>query len=582
MKSMLTLLPKLTTLLLMLSLGVWLGRCFTPLPDSAGEGGGEGSAAVVAQSWWTCSMDPSVKAPKMGLCPVCGMDLIPLVEEQGGNPRAIRLDEGQKALAGIRVVTVKREERVQVTELVGKLAVAEPSLSMLTAWVEGRVDVLHVKSEGEVVEAGDVLAEVYSPSLTHMQEEWRVASAEGGALEEATRRKLLLLGLTEGQLQQILDEDAASDRLSIRAPYGGTVLKRHVSEGQYVDTGALLFTLADLSTLWLELDAFESNLAVLELGQEVRFTVDAMPGEVFQGRVGFLDPTLDPLTRVVHLRVEVANPEGRLRPEMFAEARILSIPKVDGEYPLWIPASAPLVFGDRGIVFVELEDEELHGARIYEARDVQLGARSGASFQVLSGLKEGDRVVERGAFAIDSELQLRGRPSMMSADMEPVVPTPDPQAEVDLPFRKLLTPVLFQMVELNEALASDDAPDALRVLREVDRALTSMREEPVPDSALQDLVEMRRRVASMASATGLEGIREHLEPLQDAAIRLCERFGYRTLGPRLAVHHCPMASEDGADWIDFAGDGIRNPYYGSGMLQCGSEKRGMPASPEEE
>jgi Cu(I)/Ag(I) efflux system membrane fusion protein len=204
-----------------------------------------------------------------------------------------------------------------------------------------------------------------------------------------------------------------SERARIRTPFGGTVIERLATQGSYVETGTGLYRVADLSTLWVQLDAYESDLSVLKAGQEVRLRVEALPGEVFEGRVTFLDPVLDPKTRTARVRVEVKNRDRRLLPGMFVEASVQSggARLTAHEAPLVIPATAPLFTGRRSVVYVELEDAE---EPTYEARVVTLGPRMGELYPVLTGLEEGERVVVHGAFAIDADLQIRGGDSMMN------------------------------------------------------------------------------------------------------------------------------------------------------------------------
>ena len=220
--------------------------------------------------------------------------------------------------------------------------------------------------------------------------------------------------------------DKPSERVRIRTPFGGTVIERLATQGNYVQTGSGLYRVADLSTLWVQLDAYESDLPLLNPGQNVSLRVEALPGEVFKGRVTFVDPVLDPNTRTARVRIEVKNQDRRLLPGMFVEASVQSHTsgQTAEESPLLIPATAPLFTGRRSIVYVELPEAE---EPTYEARVVTLGPRMGDLYPVLSGLEEGERVVIHGAFAIDADLQIQGGESMMhlpdeddSADEHPV------------------------------------------------------------------------------------------------------------------------------------------------------------------
>jgi Cu(I)/Ag(I) efflux system membrane fusion protein len=221
--------------------------------------------------------------------------------------------------------------------------------------------------------------------------------------------------------------DKPSERARIRTPFGGTVIERLATQGNYVETGSGLYRVANLSTLWVQLDAYESDLPLLETGQNVSIRVEALPGEVFKGRVTFVDPVLNPNTRTARVRIEVKNQDRRLRPGMFVEASVQSdgAGKAAQEAPLVVPATAPLFTGRRSVVYVELPDAE---EPTYEARVVTLGPRMGDLYAVLSGLQEGERVVVHGAFAIDADLQIQGGNSMMKlpGDDDADTTTPEP------------------------------------------------------------------------------------------------------------------------------------------------------------
>jgi Cu(I)/Ag(I) efflux system membrane fusion protein len=633
-------LPRLGTILVVLVLGLILGRCFTPLAQGGGGGASSGTAAA-APTAWTCSMHPAIQAPTEGDCPICGMDLIPLEAGGGegatGMDRTLRLDPGQKAMAGIRTVPVVRRPASHELRLVGKLAVDETELATLSAWVGGRLDRLYVDYTGLVVRTGDHMAEIYSPQLFHAQEELilavesarRFGESADASLQRishstvvAARKKLTLYGLTEEQMEDIVARGEPSEQITLKAPMGGTVIKRHAVEGQYVAEGDPLYVIADLDHLWLELDAYESDLPWLRFGQEVAFEVDAWPGEIFQGTVSFLDPVLDPVTRTVHVRVQVDNEDGRLRPEMYARAKVLStvdqlghptavdlsgkwqcpmhpefiadgagecaicdmaletaeslghVPPEPGEPPLLIPASAPLLTGDRAVVFVELAGAGGDGATVFEAREIELGPRAEDFFVVRRGLEEGDLVVARGAFVLDSEMQLRGQPSMMAAqDPGPVAEreesTPEQRAHIGA--------MLVAAVDWGEALASDDLPATQREITHMKELLATALDAPAPGPMAEAVVLLSASTAAAAREVTLDGVRVHYERLQAPLLGLATRYGYAGLEREVAIFHCPMAFGDtGADWFDWRDDGTRNPYFGASMLRCGGETGLVP------
>lgn len=379
---------------------------------------------------WTCSMHPQIRTNEAGECPICGMDLVPVVVEESDarSSERVALSERARTMARIRTRKVHRLGSAEVERrLLGRVDYDERSLRTVTAWIGGRIERLHVSTTGERVKRGQVIATLYSPEVYNAHQDLIQARQqltrliEGAtpsarraaeAALEAARDRLRLLGVPSSEVRGMERSDRPSERVRIRTPFGGTVIERIATQGAYVSTGSGLYRVADLSTLWVQLDAYESDLAVLNAGQEVQLRVEALPGEVFRGRVTFVDPVVDPNTRTARVRIEVENDDRRLRPGMFVEASVRSgADEASVDAPLVVPATAPLFTGRRSLVYVEIDENE---TVFYEARVVTLGPKMGELYPVLSGLVEGEHVVVQGAFAIDADLQIRGGQSMMS------------------------------------------------------------------------------------------------------------------------------------------------------------------------
>jgi Cu(I)/Ag(I) efflux system membrane fusion protein len=443
--------------------------------DRAHEGADEKAAAI---KFWTCAMHPQIKQPDPGLCPLCRMDLVPVMASDGDDPsslRELKLSPAALALASVETVPVERRFVSADVRMVGKVDFDETRLAYLTARVPGRLDRLFVDYTGVPVKKGDHLVSIYSPELLAAQEELLQAIEGLESLKDsdnprtkeralatvaASREKLRLWGLADEQIKKIEADGKAHDHLTIFAPISGTVIQKNALEGSYVETGTQIYTIADLSRVWVTLNAYESDLAWLHVGQDVTFASEAYPGRDFEGKVAFIDPVLDPRTRTVKVRLNVDNPDASLKPDMFvratAKARIASGGNVfapelagkwispmhpeivkdgpgacdicgmdlvpaeslghvlgeDAEPPLVIPATAALITGKRAIVYVASPDKE----GVFEGREIVLGQRAGAFYLVRRGLVEGERVVTRGAFKLDAELQINAKPSMMTPD----------------------------------------------------------------------------------------------------------------------------------------------------------------------
>jgi len=337
---------------------------------------------------WTCAMHPQIRLNKPGKCPICGMDLIPLKPGTAtvSNPRQLRMSETAKKLAQIQTTPVIRSFANRETRMLGKISYDETRLAYITAWVPGRLDKLYADFTGISVSKGDPLVYLYSPQLLSAQEELIQAQkakrtlAQGSSIlrsaAEATftsaKKKLVLYGLTKKQIDKILTTSQTSDHLTIYAPLGGIVVHKNALEGMYVKTGTRIYTIADLSQLWVYFDAYESDLSWLQVGQQVTFTTLSLPGETFQATISFIDPILDKKTRTVKVRAIVDNKEGELKPDMFVSGYVKSTLNINGKIvnnlssnklsksqaPLLIPATAPLLTGKRAVVYVEIPNEE--------------------------------------------------------------------------------------------------------------------------------------------------------------------------------------------------------------------------------
>lgn len=438
---------------MMLAMAVCAG-CGSDHEGRSGHSAGEHGAM------YACPMLCVPPSPAPGDCPVCGMELKPIEGGAEGNAPRIAMSERSRKLARVQEAEVERKSVSAEIRMVGKIVFDESRLANVTARVGGRIDRLYADFTGMRVEEGDHLVYLYSPDLLSAQEELVQGLRLGNSsLINAAREKLRLLGITPEQVAAIEKRGSANDHMTIYSPISGIVVGKNVVEGSYVKTGSPMYTIADLSHLWVKLDAYESDIALIRYGQEVAVTAESHPGRVFKGTVAFIDPVLDEKTRTVGIRVNVANTDGALKPGMFVRATVsaqinalgnpigmdlsgkwicpmhpedmhddsgtcticeMPLKKAeDTDYasgpsprtkPLVIPATAPLITGKRAVVYIATANEGE-----YEGREVTLGRKAGDYYVVLDGLNEGDRVVVNGNFRIDSALQIMGRPSMMNA-----------------------------------------------------------------------------------------------------------------------------------------------------------------------
>lgn len=366
---------------------------------------------------WTCSMHPQIRQDKPGKCPICAMDLIPVRKSNHGDenvdPSAIQLSEEAMALADVQTSRVNKENPVKQVRLYGKIAPDERSLQSQTAHVGGRIENLAVDFTGETVRAGQTLATLYSPELFTAQEELLEAlKMQQPALIKAAREKLLLWKMTDAQITAIEQSGATSPIVEIKANTSGIVMSKKVSQGDYVSQGAVLYDVANLSKVWAMFDAYEVDLPFLGKGDPVEFTLQALPGKTYKGRIAFIDPIVNATSRTARVRVEVANPNMELKPEMYATA-LVDAPLKGYKDQIVIPQTAVLWTGKRAIVYVKQPDIS---TPTFQMREVELGPSLGNAYVILKGLSDGEEIVTNGVFSIDASAQLEGKPSMMNND----------------------------------------------------------------------------------------------------------------------------------------------------------------------
>jgi Cu(I)/Ag(I) efflux system membrane fusion protein len=581
------------------------------------------------QTTWTCSMHPQFHLPKPGKCPICNMDLIPEVTQDGVvGDRQITFSQEALKLMEVQTTLVERKFVEAEIRMVGKVDYDETRVKNITAWVPGRIDRLYVDFTGITVNKGDHMVDLYSPELISAQAELLQALKASDSISdntsglmkrttlamlEAARDKLRLLGLARAQIDKIESAGQPVTHITVYSPMGGVVINKHATEGMYVTTGTPIYTLADLSRLWVMLDAYESDLPWIRYGQEVEFLTEAYPGNIFKGKISFHDPILNAKTRTVKVRLNVDNPDGKLKPGMFvrsvlrakvaqggaamdselagkwicpmhpsvvkdqpgtcdicemdlvATESLYAAASEPNEPPLVIPATAPLITGRRAVVYVRIPDAN---KPTFEGRQVVLGPRAADYYLVREGLTEGEIVVTNGNFKIDSALQIQAKPSMMSAESShkhEIFEVPDE-------YRKQLWGVVEKYLLLHEALASDDKDVAVRTADEVLEALTTVEMSLLNRNAhkawMANSMKMKAALDKITKAEGIEPMREEFENLSNELIAVVGQFGVYP-DKTLYKINCPMAfNNKGADWLQTDED-IRNPYFGASMYKCG-------------
>jgi len=387
--------------------------------------GGKATDQAGVKQLYTCSMHPFIIKEKPGLCPVCGMELIKKINtpvkavakpadqmQQADIHEHVSLSEKQRVMANVATVEAKTETLNKEINAAGIVQYNQSRQAKVTAWIAGRLEKLNVNSVGAFVSKEKPVAEIYSPDLVATQQEYILAlksreqlknspiasiSQNGEGLVTSARQRLLLFGVKESQIAELEKSGKPNMRIPIYTPFSGVVIEKMVQQGQYVAAGEVLFNIADLSSVWVEMELYENEFSNIHIGQQVEIRSQSFPDKPSTGIIAFVYPFLDPKTRTVKARVELGNPGMRLKPEMFVNA-IIKVPLVPS---IVVPTTAVMNTGKRQVVWVE------SSPGMFESRSVQVGQQSGEKVQILSGLHSGDKVAVSGGYLIDSESQLK-------------------------------------------------------------------------------------------------------------------------------------------------------------------------------
>ena len=393
--------------------GLILGRLFFHSPATT-EADHSPTSNEVRTQVWTCSMHPQIRRNEPGKCPICAMELIPVNQPGQTNvdQTAIHFNPEAAQLANLMISKVTREAAIKEIRMFGKVQADERLIQSQVAYFPGRVEKLFVSYTGETVSRGQVLATIYSPELITAQQELLEARRTKEAqpeIFEAAKEKLRQWKLTDNQIDKILRSELVQTNLDVVSTSSGMVKSRKVNTGDYISQGMVLYEIADLSQVWLLFDAYENDLPFLKKGDKLSFTIEAIPGTDYSGTISFIDPVIDPSTRVTRVRVELGNTDGKLKPEMFATG-IVNANFGKHQEELVIPRSAVLWTGKRSVVYVKQPGTD----PLFKLREIELGPVLGNTYVVTGGLSEGEEIVTEGAFSVDAAAQLEGKASMMN------------------------------------------------------------------------------------------------------------------------------------------------------------------------
>jgi membrane fusion protein, copper/silver efflux system len=553
-----------------------------------------GAAQQGSKKLYTCGMHPWVILGQPGLCPICHMDLTPL--DPSKITGEVAIDPVITQNIGVRIAPVVSAPFERSIRTVGTIAYNESALRDVNTKVEGWIEKLHITSVGQPVRAGDPLFDLYSPALYAAQEEYLLAlrsarevksehipsAAEGAQrLLDAARTRLSYFDISDEQLTGLQRSGKPSKTLTIRSPYSGIVVAKEANEGSKVEPGMRIYRIGDLSTVWALASIYEHQLPFISEGQPATMTLSYIPGQSFQGRVGYIYPYLDAQTRQASMRLEFENPRGELKPGMYANVELATTP---GDNRILAPRSAVIDTGTRKVAFVSLGDGK------FDPRNVQTGSETrDGQIEILEGLKPGEMVVTSGQFLLDSEARMRESLLKMvkgdlAVDQTPVaaVTGESELKQLPEPAANALTQLLNATFTISDLLASDTIQGIAGPARAAASALDALIATHIPQDEHfwhnnGETRRLREAALTLASEQDIEKARLTFADFNAALIKLTQATGIPPMYPA-DVHrlHCPMYLDDqGASWLQPAGR-ARNPFYGSEMLECFDERVTMP------
>lgn len=376
------------------------------------------SVPVPSNVYYTCSMDPQVMEKKPGTCPICKMDLVRVEIDPEQKSGEIKLSDAQIRLANIQTDTLRSHLLGDEITLAATLKENQNGINLVTSKIAGRIERLYVRNEGEQIRKGAAVFDLYSEELASTQQDYLLALESQkrysgndfsfSRIAEAAKNKLMLWGLTEKQIIEIEKSGEAKNVVTYYSKYSGFVTEMNVSEGDYVDEGSVVLSLADLSTVWVEAQLYVTDLGLLNQTQEALIDIPYFPGQLLKGKISFVNPGLEGSSKIILVRVEIKNPDGEYQPGMQAWITL----KGKGRNVMAVPTNA-LIQGAEGNT---LWLRNIEGN--FESRMVSIGKSNKDYTEILSGVKSGEIVVISGAYLLNSEFIFKkGADPMAGHDM---------------------------------------------------------------------------------------------------------------------------------------------------------------------
>jgi RND family efflux transporter MFP subunit len=540
--------------------------------------------------YYTCGMHPWIILPMPGLCPICSMDLVPV--DPAKFTGEIAIDPVVVQNMGVRTEKVSTGPLTKTIRTVGTVEYNETYVRDINIKISGWIEKLYVDYLGAKVMEGEPLMAIYSPDLYAAQQDYLIAyraqaqqtNTPNISLLESARTRLRYYDITDEQIDQLQKENQPSKTMTLRSPYTGVVTIKNANEGMKVDPGMQVLRIADLSKVWIIVTLYEYQLPYIQVGNKATMSLPYIPGHTFEGSVVYIYPFLDKKTREVQVRLEFDNPDGLLKPGMFAHVTLEN--QLANDRTL-VSREAIIDTGERQVAFVAL------GKGRFEPRDIVTGIQTeNDKIEVLQGLKAGETVVTSGQFLLDSEAKIRAALArMIQGDdgnkTKPIADMPKTENKPQLPdaFADVLIQVIKPYLMIGKQLASDSMEHVAHHASTLSHAITKLTEQTLPNNEHFWHQHMQFKDALQASQT-LSSTADIKQARQQYALisinlqqLLLDTGIPASFGQTIDALHCPMFRNDqgGSHWLQLQGD-VKNPYFGSSMLECFDTQKTLPVA----
>jgi len=596
-----------------LSIGLLVAFVLSGCSKPAGK-----TAADADVDYYTCTMHPSVHSKDPGKCPICSMDLVPVIKKVSNETKATENSSGTTGNSSMGsmpmsspnqeagkssefTVPVERQQQIGVTyatvtkrsiqlsiRSVGMLEADTSKMFDYVARVDGYVQELKVSSPGQDVTQGQPLITIYSPDLRSTEQELvnilndrdrgGTSRISNDQMIDATKRRLKLWNVSDQEIAELEKSRKPSDQLVLRSPFDGVVGEVMSRPGMNVKMGDKLVSVLDLSNLWVWAEFYENEIGLLKRGQRIDVSLPAFPNQTFQGEIAVINPNIDAAKRTARVRIDIPNAKAQLRPGMYANVEV----RINGGEGLTIPVQAALPTGERMLVFLDRGQGKLLPRYVQVGRSFTTfdGQQEGSYYQVMNGLQEGDRIVASANFLIDAESQVQGALKDWGGEEPagtPAMTEKPPNQSSSSSFNAVIKPVLDSYKRLHELLAANKfsqvAAEAETLRKEV-HPLLAIDSSAKPEQ-YKDLVDKLHGSADQFTPNNIDQARIEFGQFSADLIAFLKDFMPQLDDPLYTIK-CPMWNKSPAVWLQDS-TVVKNPFLGPDMPTCGTVQETLRA-----